>query len=129
MPDDKPKLSRVRLAGYAAVGLGLSTIIVGIAWHKIVPDRVFWSKADANEYVEAFDAAHSASIRHDQSQPDAHMNGQGDSDDLAAARSRLAQVKQKLDRARDRRDNWGKGSSIAGAVIALLGILILRQRE
>lgn len=125
---DSPSPFRASAMSSALVAIGLATVIVGIAWNFLVPSDTYWSLEDANDYNEAYDAAHAASSGHSHRPGESHTAGEEVPSNLEAARERLEQAEKRLHRARQLQNYSGKAMSVAGVVLALLGLWIRRAQ-
>lgn len=132
MPQTTDRNSRLVLSSYLLVGLGLLLVVVGLSWQHLVPDTAFWSEAQAEAYTEANRAAHAATIVSDDHDHAGHSHA-GHSHEPMTAQQRAStieefeQLKQQLEKARSRRQGWGRPIAILGALLAGAGIIGLRS--
>ena len=111
------------------VAVGLAAIVVGLLWGKIVPDTSYWSEDDAKAYAEAYDTAHAASSAGSHSHTHSSAGESEGQVDLATARKRVDEWEQRLNRAKSVKGYLGKVIASVGAVVALVGVILLRNAE
>ncbi|TWT74487.1 hypothetical protein Pla123a_33100 [Posidoniimonas polymericola] len=124
---DSANPSRHPIAAYVLVVVGVAAVVIGLLWKVIVPDTAFWSDAQAEQYEQAYAAAHEASIH-----GSAGSHDHGDHTEaisLEDAKARFETMHQQLANARAARGLWGKVLSVAGVVCAAAGAWILRAAD
>ncbi|TWT38229.1 hypothetical protein KOR34_31980 [Posidoniimonas corsicana] len=117
MPDTAPR--RRPLLPYTMLAIGIAAVVVGLFWKSIVPDSAFWSEQQAEEYQQAYAAAHEASI---------HGASEGGLS-LDETRANFQAKQQQLATARQARGVWGKIIAVGGVSLAAAGAWLLRASD
>jgi len=129
----KAPAKRPPVAGHVLLGLGLTSVVIGLAFKQIIPDQAFWSDQQATEYTEAYRAAHAASSGHDHSHAGGHSHDvaehSGQPNELAAARQRFEAAHENLVQARTTRNYMGHLLAVGGAIFACVGLAMIRLAE
>jgi hypothetical protein len=108
-PTATSRLPEILLSCVAVAGLTL--LLAGFVWSRILPPQAFWSQQQAEEYEDAAVTLHERS--HSEEGDPAENRRQFD-----AARAKFEQAQRNLDAARSARDHGGR-------YVALLGSLLL----
>lgn len=120
--------------GYLFVVVGIALILVGISWKQIVPAKTFWSEEDAVAYAKVAEAAHAATIGdgHDHSHDHGHSHGEvglaGSAKGLTA-REEFELARESLIKAKSAHSRWGQYLSALGAIVAFVGMVIVRRHN
>ena len=101
-----------RLSLTALASTGVILIALGVSWQWLHPPESYWSKSQAQQYVDAFVAVHAAE--------DSHGPDGTPTSDLIAARQKYDSLKSELDQARSARDRTGNYLSYAGLAVLVL---------
>ena len=112
-----------RWIGGLLAAIGMVMIAVGLAWPALLPSSRVWSDEQAQELSEAQEKAHEATIGH------RHTPPEGAAGDAQQARERYQDLAERLDRARSLRDRGGRYLTLAGTLLAIVGVLVLRSQR
>ena len=98
--------------------IAVALLVVGASWKSLYPPESYWSREQAQAFVDAFSAVHQAedTMEHGPHDPGAA--------EFLAARHRYDMLKNELNQARSARDRTGIYLAVAGLAL-FLSVLLL----